>query len=57
MQRLASIHEAGATVAFLASSLSSFVTGVTLPVDGGIIAAGGWIRARDGGWGFGADDH
>jgi NAD(P)-dependent dehydrogenase (short-subunit alcohol dehydrogenase family) len=54
MQRLASIHEAGATVAFLASALSSFVTGATLPVDGGIVAAGGWIRTKDGDWGFGA---
>jgi len=53
LQRLASIDEAGATIAFLASRLASFVTGATLPVDGGITAAGGWVRARDGGWGFG----
>jgi NAD(P)-dependent dehydrogenase (short-subunit alcohol dehydrogenase family) len=55
MQRLASIDEAGTAVAFLASSLSSFVTGATLPVDGGITAAGGWVRAKEGDWGFGAE--
>jgi NAD(P)-dependent dehydrogenase (short-subunit alcohol dehydrogenase family) len=55
MQRLASIDEAGTAVALLASSLSSFVTGATLPVDGGITAAGGWVRAKDGDWGFGAE--
>lgn len=53
LQRFASIDEAGATIAFLASGLSSFVTGATLPVDGGITAAGGWVRAKHGGWGFG----
>ncbi|EQA98423.1 NAD(P)-dependent dehydrogenase (short-subunit alcohol dehydrogenase family) [Sphingobium wenxiniae] len=40
--RMASIAEAGSVVAFLASPASSWVTGVTIPVDGGITAAAGW---------------
>jgi hypothetical protein len=33
---------------FLASDLSAYVTGVTIPVDGGTGAAGGWYRNPDG---------
>jgi 3-oxoacyl-[acyl-carrier protein] reductase len=40
---------AGAAV-FLASDLAGYVTGVTLPVDGGTAAAGGWYRSADGRW-------
>lgn len=48
--RMASIEEAGAVIAFLASPASSFVTGVTIPVDGGISAAGGWHLGVQGNW-------
>jgi NAD(P)-dependent dehydrogenase (short-subunit alcohol dehydrogenase family) len=37
---------------YLASSLSAFVTGTTLHVDGGNHAAGGWRRRADGSWGI-----
>jgi 2-hydroxycyclohexanecarboxyl-CoA dehydrogenase len=38
-------------VLFLASSLSRFVTGTIIPVDGGTLAAGGWYGRTDGrGW-------
>jgi NAD(P)-dependent dehydrogenase (short-subunit alcohol dehydrogenase family) len=40
---------AGAAV-FLASDLSRFVTGTTIHVDGGNVAAGGWHRQPDGQW-------
>jgi NAD(P)-dependent dehydrogenase (short-subunit alcohol dehydrogenase family) len=31
---------------FLASELSAFVTGLTIPTDGGTAAAGGWYRTN-----------
>lgn len=40
---------AGAAL-FLASKLSDWVTGVTLPVDGGAIAASGFYRLKKGRW-------
>lgn len=48
--RMATIHEAGSVIAFLASPASSWVTGTTIPVDGGITAAGGWHRSEAGSW-------
>jgi 3-oxoacyl-[acyl-carrier protein] reductase len=41
---LGSPEDAAAVVVFLAGALSRFVTGVTIPVDGGNWAAGGWRR-------------
>jgi NAD(P)-dependent dehydrogenase (short-subunit alcohol dehydrogenase family) len=40
---------AGAAV-FLASDLSAWITGTTIHVDGGALAAGGFYRAPDGNW-------
>jgi NAD(P)-dependent dehydrogenase (short-subunit alcohol dehydrogenase family) len=42
--------ECGDAAVFLCSSLAGYVTGVTLPVDGGTDAAAGWVRGRDGKW-------
>jgi len=37
-------EDAAGGIAYLASDLARFVTGITLHVDGGNLAAGGWIR-------------
>ena len=39
--------DAGGVVVFLASSLAAFVTGASIPVDGGTGIAGGWYRSRN----------
>jgi hypothetical protein len=43
------VEECANAAVFLCSSQSTYVTGVTLPVDGGTWAAGGWLRAKEGG--------
>ncbi len=42
--------ECGNLVAFLSSSLASYITGTIIPVDGGTWASGGWIRSDSGKW-------
>ena len=42
--------ECGQAALFLASSMSSYISGVVLPVDGGTWASSGWIRNPAGRW-------
>jgi 3-oxoacyl-[acyl-carrier protein] reductase len=44
------VDDVAGAVIFLASDLGRFVTGTTIHVDGGNLAAGGWGRAGDGSW-------
>jgi len=48
--RAGTAEEVAGVAVFLASELSSFVTGVTIPVEGGMLAAGGWLRHPALGW-------
>jgi NAD(P)-dependent dehydrogenase (short-subunit alcohol dehydrogenase family) len=48
--REGSAVECGDAVVFLASEMSAYITGVLLPIDGGTLASGGWVRMPDGGW-------
>jgi NAD(P)-dependent dehydrogenase (short-subunit alcohol dehydrogenase family) len=50
--RLGSPADCGGVAVFLASELSAFVTGASIPVDGGTGVAGGWYRTEHGraGW-------
>ncbi len=41
--------ECGNAAVFLASKMSSYITGIILPVDGGTSGSGGWVRSRTGG--------
>jgi NAD(P)-dependent dehydrogenase (short-subunit alcohol dehydrogenase family) len=42
--------ECGDAALFLASAMSTYITGVVLPLDGGTWASSGWVRLPDGGW-------
>ncbi len=44
------VDDVAAAALFLASDWSRFVTGSTIHVDGGNLAAGGWGRSGDGSW-------
>jgi NAD(P)-dependent dehydrogenase (short-subunit alcohol dehydrogenase family) len=47
----ADVDDIAAAVVFLAGPMARFVTGTTIHVDGGNLAAGGWHRRDDGSWG------
>ena len=42
--------ECGMAALYLASPMSSYVTGIVLPVDGGSWASSGWVRNKAGKW-------
>jgi NAD(P)-dependent dehydrogenase (short-subunit alcohol dehydrogenase family) len=48
-------HECASVALFLASTMSAYVTGTVIPVDGGSWASGGWIRNRAGKWTLAGD--
>ncbi|HYV59503.1 MAG TPA: SDR family oxidoreductase [Acidimicrobiia bacterium] len=48
LPRRGHVDDVAAAAVYLASDLGRFVTGTTLHVDGGNLAAGGWHRADDG---------
>ena len=48
LSRRGHVDDVAAAAVYLASDLGRFVTGTTLHVDGGNLAAGGWRRAADG---------
>ncbi|MEU5844021.1 SDR family NAD(P)-dependent oxidoreductase [Rhodococcus sp. NPDC047139] len=50
MGRVGHVHDVSGCVVFLASELSSFVTGTTLHPDGGVLASSGWFNWPGIGW-------
>lgn len=50
MGRVGHVHDISNCVVFLASGLSSFITGTTLHPDGGTLASSGWFNWPGHGW-------
>jgi NAD(P)-dependent dehydrogenase (short-subunit alcohol dehydrogenase family) len=48
LPRMGHVDDVAAAIVFLAGDLAAFVTGTTLHVDGGNLAAGGWHRTEEG---------
>lgn len=52
LRRMGSAEECASVIVFLASDMASFVTGSSIPVDGGTIAAASWKVREDGTFGL-----
>jgi len=52
LQRMGSADECASVIVFLASDMASFISGSTIAVDGGTLAAGGWKVRTDGSFGL-----
>ncbi len=50
MRRQGTVDEVAGACVFLASEMASYITGVTLSVDGGTFASSGWVRSEAGAW-------
>jgi 3-oxoacyl-[acyl-carrier protein] reductase len=48
LPRAGHVDDVAAAAVYLAGDLAAFVTGTTIHVDGGNLAAGGWHRVDDG---------
>lgn len=48
--RFGAPEDAAGAALYLASPLSAWVTGTTIHLDGGALAAAGWVRTPQGGW-------